>query len=56
MEETRIEKLTKEEYAAIDLVPPYSPGDGIPLERAIENAKKRTHAWIAAAEVIEKSA
>ncbi|MDH4388489.1 MAG: hypothetical protein QE269_07165 [Fimbriimonas sp.] len=50
------EVLTPEEYAAIDLVPPHQPGDGIPLSTAVERAKARTAAWLGAHEVIEKSA
>jgi hypothetical protein len=39
------EVLTPEEYAAIDLVPPHKPGDGIPLSLAIERTKARSTAF-----------
>jgi hypothetical protein len=47
-EETEI--WTEEDYAAIDAVAPYEPGKGISFDEALERARKRTKAWMQAAE------
>ncbi len=43
-------KLSSEELAAIDAVAPYEPGKGMTAEEAHELARKRTRAWMLAAE------
>ena len=43
-------KLSPEELAAIDAVAPYEPGVGVTANEAREIARKRTRAWMEAAE------
>ena len=50
-EETEI--WTEEDYAAIDAVPPYNPENRYyTAEEVLERAKKRTQAWLQAAETL----